>query len=385
MKKIFLILCIFFCSLCEAATICLNMIVKNESQVIRRCLESVLPLIDTWVIVDTGSTDGTQDIIKSYMKDIPGQLHERPWVDFAHNRNEALQFAKGKADYILFIDADDVLAYTPGFTKPKVLDKDSYNLNIAYSGTTYSRTQMVKSSLDWKWIGVVHEVVMSSQAKTSADLNGVTMLIIGGGDRSQDVTKFLRDAVLLEKALATEPNHTRNAFYLAQSYRDAGMPEIALKKYKHRVELGGWPEEVFFSKYQIGLLQEELNGSEETVVKAYSEAYQYRPSRIEPLYRLCTYYRRKENFLMGYLVAQLGLQTKSSSDVLFVESWIYDYGLLFEYSICAYWIGKYEESLKACEELLKSNKIPAEIRGYTEKNLSFAKERLFPDVSKKAS
>ena len=63
-------------------TLCLNMIVKNESHVIKRCLDSVKPIIDYWVIFDTGSTDGTQRIIQEVLKDIPGQLHERPWVNF---------------------------------------------------------------------------------------------------------------------------------------------------------------------------------------------------------------------------------------------------------------------------------------------------------------
>src|SRR5690242_19150411 len=80
--------------------ICLNMIVKNESAVIRRCIDSVRPLIDYWVIVDTGSTDGTQKIIKNHLKDIPGELYQRPWKNFEHNRNEALTLAKGKSDYI---------------------------------------------------------------------------------------------------------------------------------------------------------------------------------------------------------------------------------------------------------------------------------------------
>ena len=44
----------------DGQTICLNMIVRNEAPVIRRCLDSVMPIIDSWVIVDTGSTDGTQ-------------------------------------------------------------------------------------------------------------------------------------------------------------------------------------------------------------------------------------------------------------------------------------------------------------------------------------
>ena len=78
-------------------SLCLNMIVKNEAAVIRRCLDSVLPIIDHWVIVDTGSTDGTQDIIRAHLKDLPGELHERPWRDFAYNRSEALELARWKS------------------------------------------------------------------------------------------------------------------------------------------------------------------------------------------------------------------------------------------------------------------------------------------------
>ena len=94
-------------------SICLTMIVKNEVKTIQRCIESVEKFIDYWVIVDTGSTDGTQEIIQNLMKEkgIPGELHEREWVDYSTNRNQSLELAKGKADYRLIIDADDVLAY----------------------------------------------------------------------------------------------------------------------------------------------------------------------------------------------------------------------------------------------------------------------------------
>ena len=94
--------------------LCLNMIVKNEALVIRRCLDSVRPIIDHWVIVDTGSTDGTQDIIREHLRDLPGELHERPWRNFAHNRSEALELARGRSDYTLIIDADDTLEIAPG-------------------------------------------------------------------------------------------------------------------------------------------------------------------------------------------------------------------------------------------------------------------------------
>ena len=48
----------------KAPTICLNMIVKNESKIILRLLDTVLPIIDTYCICDTGSTDMTKELIK---------------------------------------------------------------------------------------------------------------------------------------------------------------------------------------------------------------------------------------------------------------------------------------------------------------------------------
>src|SRR6478735_9349942 len=101
-------------------TVCLNMIVKNEAPVIRRCLLSVRPIIDCWVIVDTGSTDGTQDLVRDTMAGLSGELYERPWVDFAHNRTEALQLARGRVDYTLIIDADDTLEVPAGVAWPEL-------------------------------------------------------------------------------------------------------------------------------------------------------------------------------------------------------------------------------------------------------------------------
>ena len=89
--------------------LCLSMIVKNETHIIKECFDTVYKNIDYWVIVDTGSTDGTQELIKQYFaeKGIPGELHERPWVSFGHNRSEALALCDGKADWAWMIDADD--------------------------------------------------------------------------------------------------------------------------------------------------------------------------------------------------------------------------------------------------------------------------------------
>jgi glycosyltransferase involved in cell wall biosynthesis len=355
--------------------ICLNMIVKNEKDVIERCLNSVKPLIDCWVIVDTGSKDGTQEIIRECMRGIPGVLYERPWVNFAHNRNEALDYAKESAEYLLFMDADDILEFSPFFERP-FLDKDAYTIKIRYDGNTYSRFSVVKSALDWRWRGVVHEVIDSQFSRTYGLIEGVEMVIIGGGDRSQDPTKFLKDALLLETALKEDPYDARNVFYLAQSYRCAGIPDLALKNYLRRVELMGWDQEVFWSLYSIALLYEELSFSKEKIIDAYYEAFHYRPIRAEPLYRLAAYYRRQNDFLLAYLLTEYALKIPLPFEVIFVERWIYEYGLLFEHSISAYWVEKYEECYNACLKLLSLPNLPISIREATLKNIEFAKEKL---------
>src|SRR5262249_53926625 len=154
--------------------VCLNMIVKNEATVIARCLASVRPIIDYWVIVDTGSTDGTQDAIRTSMADLPGELHERPWRDFAHNRTEALELAQPHGEYALIIDADDVLEFEPNFEMP-ALQADSYMLRIADTAISYSRPQIVRAALPWRWRGVVHEFLTCDDAGNSALLEGLRL------------------------------------------------------------------------------------------------------------------------------------------------------------------------------------------------------------------
>ena len=370
MKKILCFLLIFLhCSIFAIQpTICLNMIVKDESPVIKRCLASVIPLVDYWVIVDTGSTDGTQEIIKEFMKDIPGELHEQGWVNFEHNRNQALQFAKGKGDYILLIDADEVLEFSKDFKLPQ-LEKDFYFIDTHFSGTIYKRVQLVNNHLDWKWTGVLHESIDSPQARSSDTLLGVVDVARPEGNRSQDPKKFSKDAQVLEKALETDPHHTRYRFYLAQSYKDGGEYEKAIENYQKRVAMQGFDQEVFWSLLQIGLMQEALKKPPAEVIESYKKAYAYRPSRAEPLYRLALYQRLQGNFEAAFEAASQGLSLKIPQDLLFVENWIYEHGLLLEYSVAAYWTNRPLEALIASNLLLSKPSLPENFKVCAENNL----------------
>lgn len=360
--------------------VCLNMIVKDESTIICRCLSSVLPLIDHWVIVDTGSTDGTQKIIADFMAQnkIPGELHERPWINFGHNRNEALDLARDKGDYILFMDADNYLTYEPDFKLP-ALEKDCYHVLLADAGTTYSRLALIKAALDSKWVGVLHEAVCCPQIKTQGNLEKVRQIVLTDGNRSKDPKKYEKDAAIFEEALKKEPNNSRYVFYLAQSYHDAGNYPLALKHYERRVSMGGWDQEVFWSLLKIGQLQEMLEMPSETIVRAYKNAYHYRSTRIEPLYYLVRYYSMLDDFKKGYEVSKIAESVPKSEDNLFVQAWIYDYGMALERSVCAYWLGKYKECQQLSKELL-AKELPPHIRLTVERNLGFANTKLLETI-----
>lgn len=357
-----------------AASVCLNMIVKNESRVIRRCLDSVLRFIDTWVIVDTGSTDGTQDIIRSYFaeKDLPGELFEEPFRDFGYNRTRALELARHRADYTFIIDADEVLLCSEGFAFPE-LELDEYQIVHApgESETRFYLTQLVRSALPWRYQGVMHEVILCDAPHRTGRIEGVVTKGFFDSARNVDpVAKYQRDAAVLEKALLTEPNNARYVFYLGQSYRDARDPERAVAAYRRRVAMGGWEEEQWHAQLQVALLEERLDHWNQAIVD-YLAAYQLRPRRAEPLCELARTYRQRAQYHLAHLFASRALAIPRPDDILFVDESVYAWRALDEYSIAAAYIGEPDIAISSADRLLGEGKLPADQRRRVEGNREF--------------
>lgn len=358
----------------EKKTVCLNMIVKNESKVIERCLASVLPLIDTWIIVDTGSNDGTQDIIRAFLKDIPGQLYERPWVDFGHNRQEALLLAKGKADYLLFMDADEKLFFSTPLDK-KMLDKDIYYVTVKGSthvSLAYQRFFLVNNRLEWTWKDILHEYLeIPPTATTAEELTTVTCITDSDGFRSQDPNKYLKDAEILKKALEKDPNNSRYLFYLAQSYHNAKQFELALETYEKRATFKGlWEQEVFWSLYSAAKIRQILGKPADEVIQGYCKAYQSDTTRAEPLYWLASYLHDTNNTVLSYAVAKLGLSLPiPPQGKMYVEQWIYDFGLLAICASNAIQLKNYQEARDIYQQILSLPHLQEETRNDAKRRL----------------
>jgi tetratricopeptide (TPR) repeat protein len=352
------------------SSLCLNMIVKNEAHVIRRCLDSVRPYVSHWVIVDTGSSDGTQSVIRSHFHEISGELHERPWRDFGANRSEAIALARGKSDYILVMDADNAFGAPPGFCFA-TLDADAYYVAHRYAGVEYGMAVLLADRIAWRYQGVLHEYVTADVPHRIVPLAGPWIDVFHEGARSRDPQTYLKDVATLEAALVEEPGNARYAFYLAQSLKDAGDLPRALAAFQRRATMGGWEEETWQARYQAALVVERLGGPAAEVERAYLEAFNARPQRAEPLVQLARWHRLRQEWPLALMFARGAAAIPRPADQLFVEDAAYAWRALDELAIAAWYAGAREEGRRAAERLLAERRFPASERERIEKNASW--------------
>jgi len=347
----------------QTISLCLVMIVKDEEDTIKRCLTAVAPFIKYWVIVDTGSTDKTIDVINETMKElnIPGELYERPWVNFEVNRTESLNLAKGKCDYRWIIDADDTFYTEPGVNPFAGLDNkpDCYQISYKLSGLQYYRAQIVKSDQNWIYKGVLHEYLFldeeSANPLQGQVKNCYVLADISPLKRASSLEeKYANDAKILEEALIKEPDNSRYMFYLAQSYRDSNQLEKSIEAYKKRVQMGEWEEEVYYSLYMIAKISEKMGVDDETVTNLYSKAWEYRPTRLESVFHVMRKLRDQKRYLIAFAYGDLAIKTKGTSDILFIEPEIWQWRLLDEYSLAAYYIGNPEIAVEKTNAIINA-------------------------------
>jgi glycosyltransferase involved in cell wall biosynthesis len=351
-------------------TICLNMIVKDESKAIIGLLESVKGIIDAWLIVDTGSTDGTQEMIRNYLKDIPGELVERPWVNFGHNRNEALDLAREMADYMLTVDADHRVVVLDSFDKSK-LWQDFYMIKLTGKGSDHYRPLLFSNDPNWTWEGVIHETLVSPHKMQGELLKDLYVECDSmEGRRSQDPRKYYKDAECIKKAIEEDPENSRYYFYLAESYDRVHEYELALENYEKRAAMPGEPAETFWTLYSIGVIQERLKMDTETIIRSFCKAFEFDSTRAEPLHRLAIVVMNMGCPSLSYIVAKFALELKTPN-VLNTNyyPWVYEWGLWCVIGDCCAQMKKFQEARDAYKKVLSSKDVPEDIRKQIQENI----------------
>ncbi len=352
-----------------APKICLTMIVKNESRIIERCLNSVKNIVDCISISDTGSSDNTVAIIEKFMDEhnIPGKVHQHTWQNFGHNRTLSAKAAQQTLSelgfslpntYLLLLDADMLLDISPEFTKKDLRD-DYYLLTQTNIFISYYNTRLIRASLPWSCVGVTHEYWNCPFANGPTKLK--TLSIDDREDGGCKADKFERDIALLTAGLKDEPNNHRYMFYLAQSYKSIGRCEEAIPWYLKRIQQGGWKEEVWYSKYMLGECYEALDLWEKAL-NYYLDAYEYNPERSETLQKVASHYGSNSSPHLAYMFAKHGKRIAYPNDqLLFVSYPTYDYQFDEILSIASYYTPYRSDGLEAINRLILSRTAPSYI------------------------
>ena len=335
-------------------SICLNMIVRNESKIITRLLSSVLPIIDTYLICDTGSTDDTPHIIRTFFDkhNINGEVITEPFKNFGYNRTFALKAAHRKATYALLLDADMIFKIEPTFHK-QALTKDAYMIIQKGGGLNYYNTRLIRLDIDAKCVGPTHEYYDLPPGHENDKLESIWIDDIGDG--GSKANKFERDIKLLTDGIAEEPNNGRYYFYLANSYFNTGRHGESIPYYKKRIDIGGWVEEVFYSYLNLGHAYMKT-GQDGEAIMTWMNGYNHHTSRSETIYEICKYYREKGKNKLAMAFCKLGMEIPYPvNDSLFIHKDVYDTGFDYELSILGYY-NNYPDTYKVFSRLMnKSN------------------------------
>ena len=336
----------------------LILMVRNEERILTRCLEAAMGVVDAVCIHDTGSTDTTRDLARTFLETHPGCLTESVWSDFGTNRTNSFRSAKAFVQeqgwdltdtYGLLLDGD--MVFNPGSLKTTPLTEIGYTVLQVGGSLEYPNCRLVRMDYDWVCRGVTHEYW---DGPTSALPKSVCWIDDrnDGGCKSD---KFTRDARLLEQGLKDDPTNVRYMFYLGQTYHSLGRFPDSIAMYTKRYEAGGWDEERWFSLYMIGQCHLALKDPIE--FEAWMlRAYAFRPSRSEPLYKLARYFREVSQHYKAYAYCLMGRPIPKSGDSLFVETDVYSGLFDYEKTILDYYVGRHDEGLSGSLSYLLTKK-----------------------------
>jgi glycosyltransferase involved in cell wall biosynthesis len=324
----------------EKKVILLSMI-KNENKIIKRLIESTLPIADAICICDTGSTDNTVEVLTDYFKDfkIPAKVFNGPehaWKNFGHNRSQSflsvVEYCKElgwdpEHVYALVMDADMQLVVLPTFKKSD-LKAIGYRIIQKSPNIEYYNSRFLKIAHPWICSGVTHEY-WDGGATDAITQDKIYISDIGDGGCKAD--KFERDVRLLEQGLIDSPNNPRYLFYLAQSYKDSGQIDKAIEYYQKRINAGGWFEEVWYAMYTLMKLCAEKKDYPMMEMWG-NRAYEYHKGRSENLLYLCRFFKDRRQYWKAWHYYTLGAEIKKPDDLLFIETDAYDRA--FDYERC---------------------------------------------------
>lgn len=364
----------------------LNTIVKNEAHCIIGMLEAAAQITDLIVINDTGSTDGTQDLIRKFGEErgIPTYVFERPFDDFEKSRNFGMDKLREVVDQLgwnrsevwgWWCDADEKIIVDPKFDK-RQFNKDLFMINTYIGQMKYTRNTFWRTSKPFRFYGPVHEFIVCDEQNITSGLAEnvhVDVKMIGASWQGDISKKYLSHAHKLEEYISENRQDPRWIFYTAQSYHDsASMKDNreeneerlrrSLKYYRERVSrIDGYPEEVYYSQYRIGTIMRTLEEPWNLTHQELLKAYAIDPLRGESIKVIIDYYLQVGEWHMAYMYSKFAYANFHGKNpyptrLLFVDEATYVWRFAEAHAAACFYTNRTAEAKSTYQEIVSLTK-----------------------------
>ena len=295
----------------------LCVMVKNAGPQFEEMLIKNLPIIDKWTILDTGSTDGTIDIInKILVGKKPGKLYQEEFINFCDSRNRLLELAGNSCKFIIMLDDTYIVeGNLRNFLSEVRGDQysNSFTILLNSNDTQYGSNRIIKSDSGLKYIYKIHEVI--------SDKNNINIFIPEKvavvNDRRFDymekrtMERKKLDLELLYQELKDDPMNPRTYYYLAQTYNLLEDYEKAYNFFLKRVEFinSGFIQERIDSIFEAARIANfKLNKPWDECLKLYENCFKMDESRPESLYFIGIHYYLENNLKKAYNYLKKGFE-----------------------------------------------------------------------------
>lgn len=324
----------------------LCMIIKDEEEVLARCLECVSKIVDEIIIVDTGSSDSSKEIAKKYTK----YVYDFVWTDnFSEARN--FSFSKATKDYIMWLDADDILSEKDQVNLLNLKQVLNPQIDVIYMKynmmsnekkreieSIFWRERIVKREKGFKWEGPVHEHIISSGNIVKVDIAVTHMKMHNSGDRNLRIFESY-----MAKGNKISAHET---FYYARELFINGQIDKAMAYYKVFLNTrNGLKSNYLNACIELSACYDIKKDSENSL-KALLQFFEIDTPRAEICCKLGTYYKVRNEYekaIAWYQLAPNTLMPKQSIGMIMPDYW--SYIPYIEMSCCYYKLGEVTKAI----------------------------------------
>ncbi len=357
-------------------TICLALVVRDDGRILHRCLDSVRNLIDSWVIVDTGSAGNIREMAADKLDPLPGQFLSESWAGYAHHRNQAFKAAAARADWVLVMDADETLL-TSDLKALKKLDRVLAAVEIRSRDHSVVQPRLIGGSIKGCYVGDPVERLIVPEGQDppppSLLLDGWVIVHHADGCRARDLLRKQEGAQRLISSTIDSPNDQLLFCDIADLCFDLGDWRMAHRCYLQCADLHPGGDFGWYARYRAARALEMLSAPFDEVLGAYHQAFESCPLRAETLYRMAALSRRNGRLPEAFDLARMAVETPLTCRGFYFERPVYDYLARIEWARCFFDRGDRDAAQALFDLIGALPTLPADWRQWIEKTIARAR------------